>query len=94
MITEPKFNSSPQYSVKQALNLAVFSNAAAITEDNDTDLTQVGVVYVGGDGDVKVTTINGQTVTFKNMAAGTFLPCVVKRVFDTDTTAVDLVLCY
>jgi hypothetical protein len=94
MITTPKYNSSPQYSVKQIQNLGAFSNAAAVTVSNTVNLTQTGILFVGAGGDVKVDTINGDTVTFKNVPFGSFLPCVVKRVYDTGTTASDILVCY
>lgn len=95
MITKPKFNSSPQYSVKQIQNLGAFSNATDVTPSDSTDLSQPGILYVGNGGDVKVETINGDTVTFANMPIGSFLPCVVKRVYATGTgNTSGILVCY
>lgn len=69
--------------------------AFAIDPDDDNDLA-VGAtaVYIGGAGNLKVTTSLGQTVTFSGLAAGTVLPVRVKRVFATDTTATLLIGLY
>lgn len=42
-------------------------------------------LYIGSAGDVKVTTIAGDTVTFKAVPVG-ILPVVVTKVFETGTT--------
>lgn len=49
------------------------------------------VLYVGGAGDVRVLTSSGADLTFVGVAAGTFMPVQVKRVFSTNTTATDIV---
>ena len=49
------------------------------------------VLYVGGAGNVRVLTSSGADLTFVGIAAGTFMPVQVKRVFRTDTTATDIV---
>ena len=49
------------------------------------------VLYVGNGGDVKVKTITGDVVTFVNVQDGTFMPIQVLRVFDTETTASNIV---
>ena len=40
-------------------------------------------LYVGGDGDVTVTTADGDSVTFTDVLAGTLLPIQVKEVTAT-----------
>lgn len=63
------------------------SNAQAITPA-DTDLTaEARALYVGGSGDVKVTTTNGDVVTFANVVAGSILPVSVKRVWAATTAS-------
>ena len=42
---------------------------------------------IGGDGDVKVMTLDGSIVTFSGRLAGTELPMLVTRVYSTGTTA-------
>jgi len=44
-------------------------------------------LWVGGAGDVKVTTDGGSTVTIQGVQAGTLLPVRVTTVFKTGTTA-------
>jgi len=48
------------------------------------------VLYVGATGNLKVDTITGSTVTFKNMPVG-FFPVQVKKVYLTGTTATDII---
>jgi hypothetical protein len=72
--------------------------AAAVTPSDTVNIPAVTggtnngcVLYVGGDGDLKVTTIGGDDVTFVGVLAGTFLPVQVLRVWSTGTTATDIV---
>ena len=69
--------------------------AFAITGNDSTDLTVTPrAIYVGGAGNVKVTTIGGDTVTFSGALAGTIIPVRVTRVFSTGTTATNLLGLY
>jgi len=62
---------------------------------SDVDLIVLGaVVFVGGGGDVKVTTVSGDTVVFKNLADGSILPVQVRRVWATGTSATDMIALY
>jgi hypothetical protein len=75
--------------------------AAAVTPSDTANIPSISsedgsgnngcVLYVGSFGDVKVRTIGGDDVTFKNVQAGTFLPVQVIRVFSTGTTSTDIV---
>jgi hypothetical protein len=72
--------------------------AAAVTPSDTANIPAVTggtnngcVLYVGGDGDLKVTTIGGDDVTFVGVVAGTFLPVHVLRVWSTGTTATNIV---
>lgn len=47
-------------------------------------------LYVGGAGDVIVTTLKGTTVTFKAVPVGTVLPIACSAVVKTGTTASNL----
>jgi hypothetical protein len=49
------------------------------------------VLYVGGTGNLRVLTAGGDTITFTNMPAGTFVPVQVLRVYATSTTATNIV---
>lgn len=68
------------------------TRAAAVMPSNtaELDMDSRGL-YVGVTGDVKVTTVEGDTVTFKALAAGVVHAIAVKRVFSTGTTATDIV---
>lgn len=49
------------------------------------------VIFVGGEGNIKVTTSSGSTVTFNGIAAGTFMPVSVLKVWATGTTATNVI---
>jgi hypothetical protein len=66
-------------------------DAAAVTPSNSVNLTEPSVIYVGTSGNVQVTTAQGSTVVFSNMASGAILPVQVLRVWQTNTTATNLV---
>lgn len=63
---------------------------AYAAKSDAADLTNAArALYVGSTGDVKVTTTGGDTVTFTNVQAGTFLPVRVARLWSTGTTVTD-----
>lgn len=62
-------------------------DAAAVTPSDTTDLPQFSVIFVGGAGNVKVTTAQGSAVTFSGINAGSVIPVRVRRVWSTGTTA-------
>lgn len=74
--------------------------AAVVTPSDSADIPSVStqdgsgnngcVLYIGGDGDLKVTTAGGDTVTFVGLTAGSFVPVQVLRVWVTGTTATDI----
>jgi hypothetical protein len=67
------------------------AHAFAVTTSDSSDLsTAARALYVGTGGDIKVTTIGGETVTFTSVAAG-FFPIRVSRVFATGTTATGII---
>jgi hypothetical protein len=67
------------------------ASAIAITKA-DSDLGHpVRSLYIGGAGNVRVTTVNNHDVTFVGVLAGTILPVSVKRVWSTNTTATSIV---
>ena len=69
-------------------------DAAAVTPNDSTNLPQASVIYVGGAGNVKVTTAQGSDVTFANVNSGTVLPVQVIRVWSTGTSASSLTAIY
>ena len=48
-------------------------------------------IYVGGDGNVAVTMLEGMDITFSGVAAGTILSINALAVLNTGTTATDIV---
>lgn len=77
------------------LNTAM--DAFNITPSDVEDLTfqgvrrNAGAIEVGGAGDVRITTVRGQDITFYARAAGSTLPYKAKKVWATGTTATLLV---
>ncbi|NBX51210.1 hypothetical protein EBT25_15100 [bacterium] len=75
--------------------------AAAVTPSNSTDIPSVStqdgsgnngcVLYVGGAGNLKVTTAGGDEVTFTGVLAGSFIPVQVVKVWSTGTSATSIV---
>jgi len=70
------------------------SRAAVVVQSDTADIPYIGggtgqwpcVLYVGGAGDVKVTTAGGDDVVFEAVNAGTFLPVQVIKVWSTGTS--------
>lgn len=62
--------------------------AAVVLADADVSFgfTQKAL-FIGGTGNLKVTTNQGDVVTFSGLAAGSILPVQVKRVWSTGSTA-------
>tara|TARA_R100001510_G_scaffold57524_1_gene65962 strand:+ start:46 stop:549 length:504 start_codon:yes stop_codon:yes gene_type:complete len=48
------------------------------------------VLYIGGAGNIRVTTAGGDDVIFVGIQAGTFFPVQVVKVFNTSTTATSI----
>ena len=68
-------------------------DAFVVTPDDNTDLTIFSrAVYVGTPGDLRVTLLGGDTVTFVEAQAG-WHPIRATRIWATGTTATDLVSC-
>lgn len=77
-----------------AIQILVASSAEGRIIPSDTDNVAVLIndVYVGGTGDIKVTTAADDTVTFSSVPVGPFNPgCRIKKVFETGTTATNLI---
>jgi hypothetical protein len=72
-----------------------YTGGAAITPHDTNELVTVTrAIYVGGAGNIKLTTSGGDTVTLTGATAGSILPVRAKLVFSTDTTATALVALY
>lgn len=68
--------------------------ATAITPSDTVNLPSPSVVYVGGAGTVKVTTAQGDDVTFVGVNSGSVIPVQVIRVWASGLTASSLVRVY
>jgi hypothetical protein len=49
------------------------------------------ILYVGGSGNIKLTTASGSILTFNGLNAGTFVPVQTVKVFNTGTTATNII---
>jgi len=56
-----------------------------------TQSTEPAVLYIGGAGNVNVTTMGGDTVLLSGISAGSFLPVQVKGISTTNTTATGII---
>ena len=52
---------------------------------------QGAVMYCGVAGNIKVTTVAGDDVTFVGINTGAFIPVQVKKIFSTGTTATNII---
>lgn len=68
-------------------------DAAAVTP-SDTAEVDARALYIGSGGNVKIKTPGGKIVPFANVPSGFILPMNAKIVYDTDTTATDIVAIY
>jgi len=68
--------------------------ATTFTASNTVNLETPSVIYVGGTGNVKVTTAQGDETTFVGVAAGSVIPVQVVRVWVTGTTATNMLRIY
>lgn len=71
------------------------TNGAAVTPDDSNDLAYVTRgIYVGTAGNLKVTLLNGDAITFTSLAAGIIHPIRAKRIWTTGTTAANILGLY
>lgn len=84
-----------KFSSSQASMISSGENAFGITGNDGADLAQVTRgLYVGASGNVKVTLVGGDTVTFVELAVGVIHPLRITRVWSTGTTATSIVGVY
>lgn len=75
--------------------LAPASHAAAVTPSDTLALPFASKrLWVGGAGNVKLTTVGGDTVTYTAVPAGTYLQVRAAQIFATLTTATNIVAEY
>lgn len=66
-----------------------------VTPNDGTDLATVTRgIYVGVSGNVKITNVSGDTVTYTNLAAGVHHPMCAARIWSTGTTATGIIGVY
>jgi len=56
-----------------------------------TQSTEPAVLYIGGAGNVQVTTMGGDVILLTGISAGSFLPVQVKGISTTNTTATGII---
>jgi hypothetical protein len=70
-------------------------NGAVVTPSDSADLPNVARgVYCGTAGDLKVTTINGDVITFTSLVGGVIHPICAARIWSTGTTAANIIAVY
>lgn len=67
-------------------------HAVTAVQSDTVNLVTTVVVYIGGDGNLKVTTEGGEATTFVGLSAGDILPVSALRIWSTGTTATNLVM--
>lgn len=68
-----------------------YEHAAAVTPNDSADLTNVTRgIFVGGAGNLRITTLGGEGVVLTGVAAGSVLRVRATRVFSTSTTATNI----
>ena len=64
----------------------------SVSKSDAVDLEEVArALYVGGAGNLKVTTLDGSVLTFVGLQTGALLPVSCTRVWSTGTTAANIV---
>lgn len=69
-------------------------DALAVTPSDTGAISQCRALYVGGAGNLRVTTARGTDLVFNGVPAGMLLPISVQRVWATNTTATNIVVLF
>ena len=72
-------------------------NAKVVAPNDGVNVAPTAGIYIGGSGNVAVTLVrmdDGDSIVLTDLAAGIIHPLVVKRVWNTGTTATDIVAVY
>ena len=69
---------------------------ASVTPADGSDLPDGPsmAVYIGGAGNLKVTTLKGDTLVISGLLAGCVYPFRVSRIWSTSTTATNIIAMY
>jgi hypothetical protein len=66
-------------------------NLANVTPSDSTDLgSPCNLIFCGGAGTLKVTTVGGQSITITGVTAGQILPIRATRIWSTGTSATNI----
>ena len=70
--------------------------AKSVTPNDSSDLPdgRCKALYIGSAGNVKVTTAGKDTVTWMSVPDAGYVLCQIVRVWDTDTTATNILALY
>lgn len=71
-------------------NTQIPTKATSVNK-SDSAVNAYSALYVGTGGDVKVTTQDGNAVTFKNVPSGGYIWMQTNLVWSTGTTASDII---
>lgn len=72
-----------------------FNNGEAVDLTSGDHIITNGytaAIYIGSSGAIKVRLLEGVDLTFTRAVSGTFLPLCVTKVYQTGTTATDLIV--
>lgn len=72
-------------------NLNPAAGAGSVTPSDSANIDPTRGIYVGASGDLRVMMVNGDIITFSDIAAGIVHPLQVVRVYSTSTTATGIV---
>lgn len=78
---------------KADMNMSVAVAVGGVTLDVsavDYDRENGFTVFVGTGGDVKVDTLDGSTLTYKNLQDGSYMAVICTKVYSVGTTASDI----
>ena len=68
--------------------------AASVTPSDSAEIPITRSLFIGTNGNIKVTMADGQEITFINLTAGTIFPIQVVKVWSTETTVTSIVALY
>lgn len=68
--------------------------AASVTPSDSAEIPITRSLFIGTNGNIKVTMADGQEITFINLTAGTIFPIQVVKVWSTGTTVTTVIALY
>ena len=66
-------------------------DAAAVTKSDTVNFAEPSIIFAGSGGIIRVLTAQGTDVTFNSVQPGAILPVQVLRVFNSTTSATNMV---